>query len=336
MTGDREPLVSVVVPAYNEAPYIGQCIESVRSQTHANWDLAIVNNCSTDRTSEIAGQFAAGDPRIRIVENERFVPVIANHNAAFRQISPHSVYCKVIGADDRLFPECIASLVGVAERFPDAVIVGSHGAEDDKVVFDGIPDSREVFSGREICRQTLLGGPYVFGTPSTVLYRSDIVRSRSEFYNEGNLHADAEVCFEFLQGRDFGFVHRVLTYQRFREGSNTAYARSLNTYLNGQLLVLQRYGPAYLSEPELQSALRRLLGDYHWYLGEQFFARRDRDFWAYHRGKLAELGHPLTQAKLSIAVLRVAQNRIRRRAVDTVKALVHGVSGTYHGLRGKK
>lgn len=327
VTGESEPLVSVVAPAYNEEPYIAQCIESVLAQTHANWDLTIVNNCSTDRTSAIARQYADTDPRIRVVDNERFVPVIANHNAAFRQVSPHSAYCKLIGADDWLDPECLERLIQVAERHPSVAIVGSYGAEDDKVVFDGIPPCQEFFSGREICRQTLLGGPYVFGVPTTVLYRSDIVRSRRNFYNERNLHSDAEVCFEFLQWHDFGFVHRVLTFQRFREGSNTSFARSLNTYLHGHLYVLQNFGPAYLSESEEMSVLHRLLNDYHFYLGKQFFACRDRDFWAYHREKLAELGYPLSMPELFATVLRLTPNRIRHRAADTFKAILRRPPG---------
>jgi len=327
MKDNAEPLVSVVAPAWNEEAYIGQCIESVLAQTHTNWDLTIVNNCSTDRTSMIARRYAETDPRIRVVDNERFVPVIANHNVAFRQISPASAYCKAVGADDLLFPECLASLVEVAEQHPEVAIVGSYGVEDGKVIYDGIARTETVVSGREICRRTLLGGPYVFGTPTTVLYRSKIVRSRHAFYNERNLHADTEACFDFLQRHDFGFVHRVLTFQRFREGSNTAYSRDLNTYLFGSLHALQNYGPAYLSESEEEDRLRCLLSDYRWFLVRQLFARRGRAFWAYHREKLAELGYPLTIPKLCVAVLGSTLHHVRHHPEDTIKAIGRRLSG---------
>src|SRR5689334_20495375 len=106
MTPERNPLVSIVTPVYNGEAYLRECIESVLSQTYSNWDYTIVNNCSTDRTLEIAEEYAARDSRIRICSGDTFVRVVENHNRAFRQISPKSAYCKVLAADDWLFPEC--------------------------------------------------------------------------------------------------------------------------------------------------------------------------------------------------------------------------------------
>jgi glycosyltransferase involved in cell wall biosynthesis len=104
MSTTSEPLVSVVTPAYNEEEYIAECIESVLAQTYQNWDYTVVNNCSKDKTLEIARRYAAKDPRIRVHDNEQFLEMIPNHNVAIRQISPASKYCKVVLADDRIFP----------------------------------------------------------------------------------------------------------------------------------------------------------------------------------------------------------------------------------------
>ena len=49
-----QPLVSVITPVYNGEAHLVQCIESVLAQTYQHWDTLIVDNCSTDRTSEIA------------------------------------------------------------------------------------------------------------------------------------------------------------------------------------------------------------------------------------------------------------------------------------------
>src|SRR5574337_256675 len=141
MTPDSNPLVSVVTPVYNGEPYLRECIESVLSQTYANWDYTIVNNCSTDRTVEIAQEYAIKDSRIRIRNNETFVPVIANYNNALRQISPQSQYCKVVAADDWLFPECLEKMVRLAQKHPSVIIVGAYGYgfSGEKVVWDGLP-----------------------------------------------------------------------------------------------------------------------------------------------------------------------------------------------------
>ena len=126
MRSAHTPLVSVVTPAYNEEAHIRQCIESVLAQTYTHWDYTIVNNRSTDRTFEIAQEYAAKDHRIRIHNNETFVPAIANYNNAFRQISPECKYCKVVGADDWLYPECLEKMVHLAEEHPTAAIIGAY------------------------------------------------------------------------------------------------------------------------------------------------------------------------------------------------------------------
>src|SRR5688572_27923951 len=95
-----QPLVSVLTPVYNGEKYLAECIESVLAQTYDNWEYVIVNNCSTDRTFEIAQQYANKDKRIRIHNNSTFVGCDTNGNIAFRQISAESKYCKVVHADD--------------------------------------------------------------------------------------------------------------------------------------------------------------------------------------------------------------------------------------------
>src|SRR4051812_16288926 len=110
MTSEGNPLVSIVTPVYNGEEHLRECIESVLSQSYINWDYTIVNNCSTDRTLEIAQEYAARNSRIRVRNNETFVGVMESHNRALRQISPESKYCKVVGADDWIFPHCIEKM----------------------------------------------------------------------------------------------------------------------------------------------------------------------------------------------------------------------------------
>jgi glycosyltransferase involved in cell wall biosynthesis len=302
MARRREPLVSVLTPVFNGATHLRECIESVLAQTYTHWDYVIVDNCSTDHTLDIAQEYAARDSRIRVRRNQRFVPVIENHNIAFRQIAPASRYCKVVAADDWLFPECLEKMVALGEQHPNVAIVGSYRLEGDHVGGDCLRyPSTVVPGGREACRLRLLGGDYVFGSPTSVLYRSDIVRSRDAFYNETNLHADAEVCFEFLGDRDFGFVHQVLTFTRVREASLTSSSRSFNTYLPETIYELVKYGRKFLSPAELDGSIALRLDHYYRYLGRQMFKRRGREFWEFHRRELARLGHPLSAWRLGAA-----------------------------------
>jgi glycosyltransferase involved in cell wall biosynthesis len=296
----RDPLVSVVTPVYNGEPFIRECIESVLAQTYPHWDYTIVNNCSTDRTLEIAREYAGRDPRIRIHNNETFLRVIPNYNNAFRQISRDSRYCKVVAADDWLFPECLDKMVRLAEDRPSVGIVASYTLVGTKVMYDDVlPYPGACMPGHEACRSRLLGSQYLFGAASLGLFRADVVRRRPSFYNESNLHADSEACFELLEHHDLGFVHQVLTFRREHDGALTSFADGMNTYVASQLAELRAYAPRYLSDAEQTRRFRELLGNYYHYLATQIYQRRDKQFWAFHRGKLAAAGLPLNRARLA-------------------------------------
>jgi glycosyltransferase involved in cell wall biosynthesis len=310
MPSRHEPLVSVVTPVYNGESYLCECIESVLAQTYTNWDYTIVNNCSSDRTLEIAQAYAAREPRIRVHSNTTFVRVIENYNIGFRLISPESKYCKVVAADDWIFPTCLEKMASLAEEHPSVGIVGSYQLKGTKVVGDGLPYPSTIVRGPHVCRTSLLGGPYVFGSATSLLFRSDIVRSRHAFYNESNLHADTEACLEFLEQHDFGFLHEVLTFTRLREGSLTSFSDKFQTDLPHELYTLVTYGPKYLRDGELQHRIRWHLQSYYNYLGLQIYELRERDFWDFHRAKLAALGYPLSTYRLVASATAHALNRV--------------------------
>lgn len=65
------PLVSIIMPCYNAGAYIAQAIESVLSQTYANWELLICDDCSTDNSSAIIRQYVDADARIRYFKTQK-------------------------------------------------------------------------------------------------------------------------------------------------------------------------------------------------------------------------------------------------------------------------
>src|SRR5215475_7966380 len=169
MNRETQPLVSVITPAYNCAEYLAECLESLLSQTYQNWECTIVNNCSADRSADIAREYAAKDPRIRLHENQEFLKAVPNFNAGMRLISPRSTYCKLLFADDWIFPECLERMVEVAEEHPSVGIVGAYGLQGRQVMWAGLPYPSRLVSGREICRRLFLEDLYVFGTGTSLL-----------------------------------------------------------------------------------------------------------------------------------------------------------------------
>jgi glycosyltransferase involved in cell wall biosynthesis len=303
MKPDAQPLISVLTPVYNGEKYLSECIGSVLSQTYQNWEYSIFNNCSTDRTLEIAQAYAEKDKRIRVLTNSQFVNRLQNHNIAFRHMPSNSKYCKVVHADDWLFPECIMKMVELAEAHPTVAIVGAYGLRNDRVSWDGLPYPSTVVPGKQIGKSTLLGGPYVFGSPTSLLVRCDEIRRLHTPYNEANQHADKEICFAILRDRDFGFVHQVLTFTREHSEAASAFSRQFYTYFFGELQILTRYGRAYLTAEEYEQQLRLRWKRYYAYLGSQMFLNFDRRFWRYHRDTLNTLGYPLSAGKVAKAAV---------------------------------
>lgn|SRR5579871_75937 len=301
------PLVSIVTPVYNGEAYLEECIESVLAQTYPNFEYLIINNCSKDRTGEIAERYAKKDSRIRLFRNDTLLPVIANHNHAFSLMSPDSKYCKVVSGDDLIFPECVTQMVELAEAHPSVGIVGSYqvsgGGGDEWVVrCTGLPYWRTVISGVEMCRLYFLDGLLVFGAPTSNLYRCDLMRSAGEFYPNPRAEADVSACIKHLRHSDFGFVHQVLSYERCHGDRVTSASRNLDAYVSSRMSDLKIYGPEYLTPAELDKCLSDKLDEYYKYLAIAAVNLRDRTYWQFQKARLQELGYRLSRVRLARAV----------------------------------
>jgi len=306
--------------------YLAECIESVLGGSYSHFEYIIVNNRSTDQSLDIALKYAKADSRVRVHTNDEFVGVIENHNTAFRMISPAARYCKVVSADDFLFPECIAQLVELAEANPSVGIVGSYQLSGVSVKWQGFRYPHAVIPGSELCRQIFVGGDpnFGFGTPTSLLYRSDVVRRTSEFYPNPSPHSDTSACFRALRDTDFGFVYQVLSYERTHEATQSSASANLNRYVSAYLDDVLQYGPWYLTDQEMEHKLKETVAEYYRFLAVNLLRSRDRSFWDYHRGRLAELGQPPRRPRLLKALVMKSLQEIMNpeQAFRRVRQLV--------------
>jgi len=316
----NEPLVSIITPAHNEERYIAESIESILAQTYTNWHCVIVNNCSTDRTFELAQKYSEKDARIRVINNDVLLPAVANFNRGLREISPDSRYCKMLLADDWMFPECLQKMVALMEAHPSLGVVGAYGVQEDRVLSQGLRYGAGVYPGHEIGRDRLLGGPYLFGSQTAVLYRSDLVRKRDPFFNEANPHgADSEACFELLKESDFGFVFQVLTYSRERPGSLQQFSMRINASAADTVTELKKFGPSFLTRDELEARLSYLVDRYYEFLATNLFRWRGGSFWKFHESRLRAEGIRFSYLSLLGGLARKIAERFRTRPRDQCK-----------------
>jgi len=95
-------LVSIIMPSYNTGKYIGDSIRSVLAQTYTNWELIIVDDCSTDDTDEVVAPYLQ-DPRIRYLKNERNSGAAISRNYALREAK--GKWIAFLDSDDLWVPE---------------------------------------------------------------------------------------------------------------------------------------------------------------------------------------------------------------------------------------
>jgi glycosyltransferase involved in cell wall biosynthesis len=297
---NSEPLVSVVTPFYNTQEFLSECIESVLRQTYENWEYILVDNHSTDGSGAIAAGYASRFPgKLRIVRTESFLSQIQNYNFALSCIAPDSKFCKMVQADDWIFPDCIRSMVEVAGAHPAVGIVAAYELEGEDVHLDGLPYPSPETPGRDICRLYFLRHKYLFGSATSLLMRSELVRSRVPFYEERYMpFEDGHACFDLLKTWNFGFVHQVLTYTRRQPGSMISPAISSELELLIQLTMLVAHGQDYLSEQEYVRCLA--LAERRYFSGMARLAcilrknqRKDAYFWKFHKQALASVNYAL-------------------------------------------
>jgi hypothetical protein len=189
-------------------------------------------------------------------------------------------------------------MVQFAEANPSVGIVVAYGISEESVNYIGIPLRIEVVAGHEVCRSSLLWGPYVFGAPTTQLYRSDLIKGEKNFYKKSTPHCDMAACYEYLQHCDFGFVHEILAFERVHDEQISSECQRLFTWAPTNISFLIDYGPKYLSEKEYQSQFKIYMDFYYKFLALSLFQNKGKEFWNYHKSQLKSLGYPLSRAKL--------------------------------------
>ena len=136
------PLVSVLMTSYNREDYIGFAIESVITSSYQNWELVIVDDCSVDKTVDIARQYATQDTRIRVYLNERNLGDYPNRNKAAEYAN--GKYILYLDADDALYYFGLEVAVKFTERFPEAGF-GLGAYPDDDQIFPILVHPREIY-----------------------------------------------------------------------------------------------------------------------------------------------------------------------------------------------
>lgn len=207
------PLVSVIMPAYNAELFIEEAIASVIAQTVADWELIVIDDCSTDDTVQIVSAFVRQDSRIQLLTNAVNMGVAKTRNRGLDLC--RGQYVALLDSDDYWKPRFLEKMLARAEQTGADIIYCSYelvDEQDEKVCNDFIVPPETTFE-ESIVRSVI--------TCSTVLLTAQLVKKHR--FPTDIYHEDIALWFQILRdgGKACG-VTDVLAAYRQREGSRSA------------------------------------------------------------------------------------------------------------------
>lgn len=188
-----DPVISVVMAAYNGTDLIGATIDSLFAQTYPHWELVVVDDCSTDDTYDLLQSYA--DPRIRAFRAERNGGPVIARNLGFRQARGR--YIAGLDHDDLCRPTRFEKQVAYLDRHPETALLATAATElheDGRIVASQLPP---------VTTPALIGWLLHVQNPlvwSSVMFRADAARSFPEMTDPSLLYAE-----------DFDLYHRLST-----------------------------------------------------------------------------------------------------------------------------
>lgn len=175
------PLVSIVIPAFNNEAHIRETLRSVTAQTYDNLEIIVADHSSTDGTADVIAEFSS-DSRLRVLSpTPRGGGAPANWNRVTREA--RGEYIKLVCGDDLLRPDCVALQVSAALENPSCVMVAAkRDIVDDAgaivLAGRGLPGMQGVVTSSQAVRSTVRSGTNPFGEPACVLFRTECLVDR--------------------------------------------------------------------------------------------------------------------------------------------------------------
>jgi glycosyltransferase involved in cell wall biosynthesis len=256
MAGDPRPLVAVVTPVYNGAPYFEITVESVQRQTYPNIVHVILDNASTDDTPDVIARLQGPIP-VKTARNSAVLSQMDNWNAALGMVPADARYVKLQCADDLMRPDAIAKLVACAEGNAEVDYVTARDVYNGRLMENGLDPHRAYMSGREFIREHMMGRSNWHPWPH-MFFRATPERLNKPF-DPNRAGGDVDIVMRLLADRMIGVVNEPLFYTRAHPNTETWRMGGFAVQAYGNLERLLIYGPKFLSAEDFRHARREHL-----------------------------------------------------------------------------
>ena len=173
-----EPLVSVLITAYNREKYIAEAINSVLDSTYKNFEIIIVDDGSSDMTVSIAEEYVHKDERVKLFVNPQNLGQFANRNKAASYANGE--YLKYLDSDDKISKDGLEKIMNVMLQYPEAAF-GSQSTND--VI--GLTFPRESY-----INYYFKGNKLLYAGPSGVIFKTSVFKEVGGFSEIGGILSD--------------------------------------------------------------------------------------------------------------------------------------------------
>ncbi len=205
-------LITIVVPAFNAAPWIAECLDSILAQSFDDWQAIIVDDGSTDATADIAAEYALRDKRIRLMSRPNGGPSAAR-NTALDAVCTE--YVTFVDADDILHPEALQRLMDLADSHPDISAVACWYTTHHFDTSKSLPEARpRILSAHDAIIATLRRRPYHEPMSCAKAFRTNLFDGLR--YTEGRRYEDLDIFYK-LYWRAGAIVHDTAPIYFYRQ-----------------------------------------------------------------------------------------------------------------------
>lgn len=262
-----EPLVSILVPTYRGARWVGETLSTALAQTYPHCEIVVSDDASPDETLDVVRSVVGRDPRVRLLSGRTNCGAAVNFERVLR--AAQGEYVKYLNQDDLLHPTCVERLVEPLVADPTITLSTSKRAlvDDAGARLPDIPattsivDAEGRITGRDLIDFVLRHNCNVIGEPTTVMFRRADVQP-DDLWRFGQHHfevnADLALWLRLLSIGDAYYVVDELSSFRWHDAQRTQRTGMRHAGLAEWLdLVEQAHALGFLNDPEAAAQARR-------------------------------------------------------------------------------
>lgn len=239
-----KPLISIILPTYNHAHFLGKAITSVLSQDYTNWELLIIDNHSTDNTDEVIASFS--DSRIRVLQIYNGGVIAASRNLGI--VEAKGEWIAFLDSDDIWYKKKLSTVVELINQYDQYDVFSN----DEYIVENNSGKRKKLKYGpyrKNFYKEMLINGNKL--STSATIVRSNFIKEKSILFDISISYVTVEDYDFWLNlarnGANFYFIHKFLG-EYYIHNSNSSgqlerHQNNLKYLLNDHVYNIQKFDP---------------------------------------------------------------------------------------------